>query len=310
MRPKLLWSALALLLILSFLPALAPDWWFADLCSHFRVQAGAAGAAAALAFALSRQTAATLAAAAIIVINVTALWPAAGQAQVAAGRPRALRVAFANVYYRNPHTDRVARFALESGADVVVLAEITPAWNAALADLERHFPYRHYAYLEGQRRAGTLLLSRLPLESATTLSFGRGGDPGVSAEVRVGTKLVHLIGVHPTWPLWRAATQRRNAQYARIAALARAAGGDTIVVGDFNATPFSPAYARFVAASGLMDASNGRGWMPTWPTFFPPFGLEIDHALVSRDLYVVQFERGPRVGSDHLPIVLDLATPL
>jgi endonuclease/exonuclease/phosphatase (EEP) superfamily protein YafD len=39
----------------------------------------------------------------------------------------------------------------------------------------------------------------------------------------------------------------------------------------------------------------------------PPAGIQIDHALVSPGVQVRNFRRGPRVGSDHLPVVVDLA---
>lgn len=303
---KLLWSGLALLLIASCLPVLAPDWWLSDLCSHFRVQTAFVAAVAIVPLFWRDHWAGGIAAL-IFVINVTGLAPLFAAPAPAATPPGAekLRIAFSNVFYANPHFDRVMHFAIDSRADVVVLAEITPQWNAELAPLAHYFPYRHYAYLPGQRRAGTLLLSRLPLESAATVGFGRTGDPAVKADIRAGEKIFHLIGAHPTWPLWRIATHNRDAQYAQLATLARAAGNATIVVGDFNATAFSPAYERFVTASGLSDASQGR-WMPTWPTFFPPFYMQIDHALISRDLHVAAIERGPGVGSDHRPIVLDV----
>ena len=306
---RAVWIGLALLLILSSLPWLAPQWWFADLCSHFRIQAAALGIVAALMLLWRRLWRAAAAAVLIFVIDVTALAPLFASTPAPIDAPasaRALRVAFSNVFYRNPHVDRVIRFALESDADVIVFAEITPAWNAALAPLAQRYPYRHYAFLPGQRRAGTLLVSRLPLESARTIGFGRTGDPAVQAQVRAGGRLFHLIGAHPTWPLWRIATHNRDAQYAQLGAIARAAGADTILIGDFNATPFSPAFERFIAGAGLRDASMGR-WMPTWPTFFPPLYLQIDHALISADLRVSNFARGTGVGSDHLPIVLDVA---
>jgi endonuclease/exonuclease/phosphatase (EEP) superfamily protein YafD len=34
--------------------------------------------------------------------------------------------------------------------------------------------------------------------------------------------------------------------------------------------------------------------------------IPIDHFLVSEDVAVTRFETGPRVGSDHLPIVADI----
>jgi endonuclease/exonuclease/phosphatase (EEP) superfamily protein YafD len=64
-----------------------------------------------------------------------------------------------------------------------------------------------------------------------------------------------------------------------------------------------------LADGRLHDAAAGRGWQATWPTFLPPLGIRIDHALVSGGIRVNSFQRGRLQGSDHRPIVVDLLLP-
>jgi endonuclease/exonuclease/phosphatase (EEP) superfamily protein YafD len=80
-----------------------------------------------------------------------------------------------------------------------------------------------------------------------------------------------------------------------------------VVLGDLNITAFSPHFQSLLAQSGLRSAVPGMQWLPTWPTFLPIAGIQIDHALVSPGITVRGVERGPRVGSDHWPLVVDLA---
>ena len=59
--------------------------------------------------------------------------------------------------------------------------------------------------------------------------------------------------------------------------------------------------------TGLVDSSRGRGLQSTGPV--RPLGLRIpiDHCLVSAGVVVHDKQIGPDVGSDHLPLMVDLA---
>ena len=45
----------------------------------------------------------------------------------------------------------------------------------------------------------------------------------------------------------------------------------------------------------------------TWPVWFGFAGIPIDHAFVSTDVAITHIETGPNIGSDHRPILGDLA---
>ena len=79
-----------------------------------------------------------------------------------------------------------------------------------------------------------------------------------------------------------------------------------MVVGDLNTSPWSPVFHDLLRASGLRDGRAGHGIQPTWPSLFPLLWTPIDHCLVSRGLIVQRFQRGPYVGSDHFPLIVDI----
>ena len=82
--------------------------------------------------------------------------------------------------------------------------------------------------------------------------------------------------------------------------------GALIVVGDLNTSPWSPHFRDLLTATGLRNAAAGHGWIPTWPTWFWPALIPIDHVLVRGPLGVEDLERGPDVGSDHYPLIAGL----
>ncbi len=82
---------------------------------------------------------------------------------------------------------------------------------------------------------------------------------------------------------------------------------------------WSPYYKSFVRQTGLRNARQGFGILPTWPsksslspvpaTIAPLLSIPIDHCLISPKIKVVNIRTGPNVDSDHLPVITDLVIP-
>ena len=77
-------------------------------------------------------------------------------------------------------------------------------------------------------------------------------------------------------------------------------------MGDLNITMWSPNYQEFVDRAELKNTRQGHGILPSWPTQFPVLSIPIDHVLVSSEIQVRDTRIGRNVGSDHLPIIVDL----
>lgn len=306
--PRLV-AATAIALPVATLVALAASrWWWADLLVHFRLQYLVLGCALAGAALLWRHRSVLLAALAVVVANA---FPVASQIAtvpepLAFAPPSApVRVAAANLLWRNSRHESALRWARESGADVLVFVEVDPRWRAALRGLVDRYPHGHFQQAPG--RTGILVLSRWPLEAVMA------GDPATPRMAMVDVQRPRgpwrLLAVHAHWPLGPGASRARARDLEAIAAAARLAPLPVVAIGDFNVSPLSPHFAALLVNGRLRDAAAGRGWQPTWPTFFPPLGIRIDHALVSEAVAVNSFERGRLEGSDHRPIVVDLGLP-
>lgn len=288
----------------------ASFWWLGDLAVHFRLQYAAAALLELLVLGWARRWIWAGVAVVALLANGIAAAPILGggsmiQGAIAGSRSEIpLRIASINVLFHNTHYGRVVAYLRGARPDAAVLVEITPRWRSALGPLRDEFPWQYYA--ESSESHGTLLLSRWPIEHVRTVPMGPHADPTVAAELSVRGRTLHLIGVHPSWPLGPAVSFERNRELNRLAALARATPAPLVMAGDFNVTPFSPNFRMFVARSGLEWTAQGAGWQPTWPTFFPAAGIQIDHVFVSPDIAVRSFARGSGIGSDHRPILADL----
>ena len=294
-------------LIATLAGAAAPRFWVADLAVHFRLQWAALALAGCLILAATGH--AGWAALAFLVAAIQVLLcapflksrpPPPPPVERAPSAP--LRLAAINVWYRNHQFQRVIDFIARERPDVVLLAEVTAEWEQALAPLNAD--YAHRCTTRGRRGTGLLLLSRWPMQAAVLPGFS-DVEPAVSATLRVNERSVQVLSVHTSWPLGPASSALRDRQLALIGEFARSHTGPLIVLGDLNVSPFSRHLQALLAGGNLRSAAHDCGWQPTWPTFLPPAGIQIDHALTGAGVFVTAFRRGSPVGSDHLPIIID-----
>jgi endonuclease/exonuclease/phosphatase (EEP) superfamily protein YafD len=82
---------------------------------------------------------------------------------------------------------------------------------------------------------------------------------------------------------------------------------DLIVIGDFNSTPWYGLFRKLVNESGLINSQRGFGIQSTWHSAFPPvLRIPIDHCLHSKSLTAIRRFIGEDIGSDHLPLFVEL----
>jgi endonuclease/exonuclease/phosphatase (EEP) superfamily protein YafD len=286
----------------------APRIWLMDLAVHFRLQYLLLALVGCVVLGFSG--APLLAALALLIAAVNALVAApllfsrrSLKTAAATGQGPTIRLASINVFYRNRQYQRVIDFIARERPDAVVLVEINHAWEEALGGVDKEYAYRYTA--RGKRGQGIMLLSRWPLLAADMLPGYSEVQSALAATLQIHGRSVQLLGIHATWPMGRRRSGLRNQQLRFLGEFARAQPEPLIIVGDLNVSPFSPHFHAFLAAGDLKSAAHGYGWQPTWPTFMPLAGIQIDHALTNAAIAVTRFRRGTSVGSDHLPIIIE-----
>lgn len=287
--------------------------YYLELFSHFRLQYLGASLLLFAAFALLRWRNYALMAAAAIAVNAWLVVPwylPAGDTPPGEGAGDggdAIVVMCANVLATNGNGIGFVALARKTDPDLLVALEVTPAWAKALTALHVYYPYR---VVEAREDAhGIALYSKFPLESSAVVESVPRGFPDIVATAIVGGARLGIIGTHPSQPLGKSNYGARNLHLDSLAALAATTPDPLIVVGDLNVTMWSVHYRRLEEKGGLVNARRGIGIVPTWPTFLLPAMIPIDHVLVSPDIRVVDFDSGPHIGSDHLPIVAQLVVP-
>ncbi len=212
-----------------------------------------------------------------------------------------LTVIVANVHAGNRDPRPLLDWLATAPADVVVLLELSPAYAEALARATPDYPHREL--LPDDSPFGIGLLSRRPLAGFETHASA-DDIPFLLAMLDTPQGQARLIAVHPMPPLqphWR---HERDLLLEVAARDSREL--PTLVVGDLNATPWSTA----LLSPRTRDLRRTTGFAPTWRPFGGRwFGLPIDHVLASPHWQRVHAERGPDIGSDHLPVRVALRGP-
>jgi endonuclease/exonuclease/phosphatase (EEP) superfamily protein YafD len=229
-------------------------------------------------------------------------------APASAGRGNELKVVMFNVMDQNrANPDKVRDFLIAQDADVVFLLEargfITASGGpeAAARQLAPSYPYR--SGCRPGRRCSLVLLSKHPLRAVRRPDLPLGYNRFVIAEAEVRGRAVTLVGIHLSKPLEGG---RQASQLAVIGDIVKDLPRPLILAGDFNAAPWSMAVRRFLAKAGL---AYSYGYRPTWPVWARGFGLPIDH-IVTGGLRVVEVQVWPDgIGSNHLPVVAEVAMP-
>lgn len=216
---------------------------------------------------------------------------------------------------------RIAAVLAEEEPDVVALQEVDVGRRRTggidqAAELARRLGMQAH-FQEAFPGYGIAVLSRLPLRlvRGARLPTWRGPvpvEPRVAMWVALGveTEPLHLVATH-----LGLIPRERETQAAALLGpewlTSPGCTGPRVLCGDLNSPQRSVTYRRLAAALRDVHASAARGApRPTFPAPLP--ALRIDHVLASEGVQVLAAWTGKsplaRRASDHLPLVVELAT--
>jgi endonuclease/exonuclease/phosphatase (EEP) superfamily protein YafD len=280
--------------------------WPFELFSHYRAQFATALLLSALILMATKCKRLAIVNA---LLGLIAVWPVLWF-YIPARQPPAgnqyLRLMSANVLNSNVSKEPFERLVREIDPDVLVIVEYTHVWDGKLSGTKAHFPYR--AECPRPHGFGIAVYSKWPLENVEEFNYGSDVDaPSILCEMILGTRRIQIAAVHTLSPLSRNRFEIRNSQLRNLAIRVKSNPNPHIVAGDFNATTWSPFIRDFLQSTGLRDSRAGFGPQPSWPTFFKPMLIPIDHAFVSAEFRVLRCWVERDIGSDHFPIVVDMS---
>ena len=281
-------------------PLFADAFWLFELPGHFRFQLSVVAVLTTLGFIRLRawrHVALSVILTGLLSAPVLSLWIPSTSASTS---DRALRLFTLNV---GRDAAAVTTLIREQQPDIVGLVDVRPRLWEKLATLDALYPYR---VVEPRGGSGLALLSRFPLENVEVHPLLTRRFLVADLDVR-GRRLAIAL-VHPNSPRSGSRAALRNRQLEALAAFQRERPDrDVVMIGDFNTSPWSLAFQRFLVETRLRDAATGFGYRPTWPAQWPLFGIPIDHCLVSNGIEVHDFRTAGPSGSDHLAIYAEIS---
>jgi endonuclease/exonuclease/phosphatase family metal-dependent hydrolase len=150
---------------------------------------------------------------------------------------------------------------------------------------------------------GIALLSKTPWRDVQTEEFGVSEVPTIVATLVHAEINWTFVGTHPVPPGSAATSAARNEQLALIADYVQRQSLPVVIAGDLNLTSHSPYFHDLLGATNLRDSRQGFGVQASWSPRLPALEIPIDHVLVPPEFQVTNRRVGPRMGSDHRPVV-------
>ena len=277
---------------------LGPYCYPLDLISHFRPFLAAAALSLALILLLLRSRRAAGLAVLVCAAGLAGIVPS-GTAPVAAAAHSAqtLRIVTFNLWGRNRRLEDVIQYLKQTNADVIVLQEYGRQATPVLKALRGRYPWQ----IDCMRkvRCDIAILSKRKWSSSGSIGSGRDRAPLAWVTFGKGSEAYTVAGTH----LARPPAERHIEQVETLAGWVRKRTAPVILAGDFNATPWSHALTHFRRRSGLRILSGVR---PSWPAAFAFPVLPIDHVFITGGIENLGASIGPRIGSDHLPVIANL----
>jgi endonuclease/exonuclease/phosphatase (EEP) superfamily protein YafD len=314
-RSAMVHGLLVLVMFAAVLPSIAGligRWgWLLDLCNHFRFQYAILLTATTLGLLLLRSWRMALLSLTGLLLNLAFVLPLyLGSPGNAAPGPTLVVMHF-NVNTANTDRAGVAAEINRHAPDLLFVQEVNPDWldalDAALVDYERlvaeprtdNFGIACYGRID---RLGDVTEAR-----AYDITDGVSQIPTIEIAFEYDGRVVRVLSIHPLPPVSVDYAAVRNAVLDAAGEWSAKQSGPHLIVGDFNATPWSTAFRDMQAAGDLFNSQIGFGRAPTWPAGLGSLGMiPIDHLLHSGDFVTVERLVGDANGSDHAPLIVEL----
>ena len=228
------------------------------------------------------------------------------EAAPADAHPR-IRLMASNVLMHNRDADRLLALVREHHPDVLIALETDAWWEGRLDTLQDAMP--HVIRCPLDNLYGMHVYSRLPLQSPRIRYPVEDDIPSMHATLELDGRRIALHALHPRPPSPTEAdsSEERDAELVAVGRAARASPVPVIVAGDLNDVAWSRTTRLFRKVSGLLDPRIGRGMFNTFHARLPGLRWPLDHLFHSRHFTLVGMQRLPDIGSDHFPILVELA---
>ncbi len=211
-----------------------------------------------------------------------------------------------NVCYSNNDMSGVVAQIIEKSPDVVILCETNAKWISYLRAQFEDSEYSLFIAGEGTRKkdTGRVTLTRFPLMGKPEY-IEQTNAYDIITHIEVGGQVVSVFNIHPEACLGYAKFNQQKADWNNLfTAVDIHQGNHIIICGDFNVTPWHYYYRKLVKHLPYCYDELLNVLCFTFPAWLGAFMfLNLDHCLVSDNVYIVKQVRCVGVNSDHYPVL-------
>jgi len=321
----------------------APDYWLADNMSFFLRQFLAAGLAGCLGGALGflihhRLPLIYRLVWGIAVIAFVTLAGLTGTRTLANTKPlgplaagdNPVKIVSINLEHLFLGDKVLQTFLQQEKPDIVILQEVLwwlqeKRWERLGLEVGSTGKNGFPEYLKVGDLGGLAVYSRFPILKTEEQVIRGELPPGanvyynadrelMSLTLDTGKAPLHLVVIHPDSPRTESRWLNKRRYFDEVDTILdtlKEENGDNILaIGDWNSAPWSARFQETLERNGLKTAYPD-GWPQTTRFFFDYrlhwiLGAPVDQFAVSRDMQVVDVSLGPDIGSDHLPLIVEL----
>ncbi len=209
-----------------------------------------------------------------------------------------------NTYLKNDEPHKLETIIDTADPDVLLLMEITDRLELTLKNIFARYPYQ----LKAPVRDGfcICLLSKNKMDNAQITHHGVGDSPLLQADINVNDKNYSFFSAHPKPAFNKKWDNERHYYFRAIEKIIANSKYSPIIMGDFNSVPWESHFNKFLERTNTKSTLIHNGYKITWPVYFIPMGVPMDHIIIGNDVNFSDLKVGPSCGSDHYPIGIDL----
>ena len=283
--------------------------WPFELVTNFPVQVGAMSVVIGGAAVFLRARTASVLAGLALVINIIVI------SGLLFGDPRAAasgtRVSVGHLNAQTRHIDvpALGRYLTAKRVDVFIVLDPI---QSDIPALTRAAPgFRVWRVGSGRFRDSdfvrVIVLSRTAVDHVRHPADPGFGRTAVELTIQTEPTAIELVAFGTDAPTTPARANTRDRALNAAARWSIDHPDRRVVMGDFNATPWSPSFHRLVRDGDLFDSLSGYGLQVSWPESNPLLRIPIDHLLLGPALATTHRGTGPSFGSQHRSLQATLA---
>lgn len=281
-------------------------WWFFDFAANFRWHLFWGLIGAAILYTLIARGIASIVFLAAALVNAWLIVPLWFGTQPAATGEDGVRVVHADIYPGVDDSVFLMRWLFESDADLILVAGTTAdRLKPLVADGS---PYSILVSPDRPDVPGIVVLGTKMWPVEVTYTEGLA-EPVYRITVGANGETIDVV---TTWGDLASNSKDAHRLAARLEAVSAAinsASHPVVVIGDLGATRWTRGMAALRDTTGVRDATEGSGYLSTWPVSEIPLlggwiGIPIDVVLMTDEITPLELSTGPDIGAGHLPLTV------